>query len=487
MADDVQQPMPANLGRYKIVRELGRGAMGVVYEGYDPLIQRRVAVKTALRSLLATSGNADELLTRFIREARAAGALNHPNIITIYDTGEEEGIAYIAMEFVEGGTLQDRLKTGDRWDPAEVVALGAVLAETLGAAHEAGVIHRDVKPANIMLPVRGPAKLTDFGIAHVHDSTFTQQGDMIGTPYYMSPEQFMGQKIDARADLFSLGIILYEMLTGEKPFRGQAVNTIMHEVLKSAPTPPDQLNYSVTACLSAVLLKALAKSPLNRYQNGIAFAAALRESLKENPDPAITKIVADDATLVGACETTTLGPPVDTGEVPAAGGRAAAGFRWRRSHTAAAGIVAVMFIAVLMLLALRAPDGALGHTTGPGAANYYGTVHLRVYGISDQGCYAQYEAAEDKGSINCYDFDIAPTGTISDAYNVSDHIALGPFQGTVKVDLGEQGKRWAKYRVSLEHPEFEAKELVEQKEASAPAQTTSMDFYLIGKYIDQSL
>lgn len=291
--------MPARLGRYEIVRELGKGAMGVVYEGRDPNIGRRVAIKTARREVVAASGMATEMMERFLREARAAGALTHPNIITIYDADEEDGITYIAMEYIQGGNLADVIRNRAALDFEKIVDYGATIALALAAAHDAGIIHRDIKPANILTPTGGPLKLADFGIAHVSDSNLTQDGAMIGTPHYMSPEQFMGQKVDGRSDLFSVGIILYELVTGEKPFGGEGLSAVMHNVTRVPPVPPKDLNFAVPDPLNDVILKALAKRPAERYADGRAFAAALRESLKPQPDVGILQLnpTDNDATV----------------------------------------------------------------------------------------------------------------------------------------------------------------------------------------------
>jgi serine/threonine protein kinase len=279
--------MPAKLGRYEVIRELGKGAMGVVYEGKDPNIGRRVAIKTARREVVEASGMADEMMERFLREAQAAGALNHPNIIIIYDAAEEDGMAYIAMEYLEGGDLGDIIDSRKRLGMDEIVEIGANICEALHVAHEHGVVHRDIKPANILMPTGKPLKVADFGIAHVSDSNLTQDGALIGTPHYMSPEQFMGQKLDGRSDLFSVGNILYELSTGEKPFGGEALSTVMHKVIKTDPVPPTELNFAIPDALALVIMKALSKRPANRYKTGNEMAAALRESLKENPNPAI--------------------------------------------------------------------------------------------------------------------------------------------------------------------------------------------------------
>ncbi len=188
--------------------------MGVVYEGRDPKIGRRVAIKTARRDVMEQSGMGDEMMARFLREAQAAGQLNHPNIITIYDADEEAGIAYIAMEFVEGEDLRDLVLRRQSLEVADIVEIGATVCDALAIAHDKGIFHRDIKPANIIMAPGMPLKIADFGIAHVSDSTLTQDGALIGTPHYMSPEQFMGQRLDGRSDLFSVAGMLYEMLTG---------------------------------------------------------------------------------------------------------------------------------------------------------------------------------------------------------------------------------------------------------------------------------
>lgn len=287
-----EQQTPKHFGRYEVIRELGQGAMGVVYEGRDPVIGRRVALKTLRRDALADPVMGGELLERFLREARSAGALNHPNIITIYDADEQEGVAYIAMEYISSGTLRDFLARRGRLSPDEIVGIAASICRALHAAHEQGIVHRDIKPANIMLLPDGTAKVADFGIARVSNSELTQDGAMIGTPHFMSPEQFMAQKVDGRSDLFSVGVIVYEMLTGEKPFPGESVSAVMHKVLKVEPVEPQELNYAVPDALGKVVMKALAKRPADRYQNGKAMAASLLESVKESPDPAVLAIQA---------------------------------------------------------------------------------------------------------------------------------------------------------------------------------------------------
>lgn len=278
------EKLPEKFGRYWVVRVLGKGAMGIVYEGRDPKLGRRVAIKTARRDVIEGSGRAEELMERFLREAKAAGGLNHPNIITIYDVGEEDGTAYIAMEYLEGGDVSDFLARESYAEPERAVEICVAVCDALSVAHKNKIVHRDIKPENVVMLKDGKIKVADFGIASVSDSNLTQEGSLIGTPFYMSPEQFQGKKLDGRSDLFALGVMAYELLTGEKPFTGEALSTIMTRVLKSTPSAPRELNASVSAELSAVVMKALAKDKNKRYQTADEFSAALQESLKDKPN-----------------------------------------------------------------------------------------------------------------------------------------------------------------------------------------------------------
>lgn len=278
-------PHPRQLGRYEIVRELGHGAMGVVYEGRDPNINRRVAIKTARRDLLEDRTHADELMERFLQEPKAAGGLNHPNIVTIFDADEVDGTAYIAMEYLEGGSLTDYLHGRLPLKPEDAVEIAATICNALDAAHRRRIYHRDVKPDNVMLAEDGTLKLTDFGIARVEGSDITKHGSLVGTPYYMSPEQFTSQHVDGRADLFAVAVMLYEMVTGEKPFRGNSFHAVSRSVTQEEPVKPSELNFVVPDALERVILKALQKKRDKRYKNGHAMALALRESVKPDPNP----------------------------------------------------------------------------------------------------------------------------------------------------------------------------------------------------------
>ncbi len=292
--------IPAKLGKYDILRELGQGAMGIVYEGRDPVIDRRVAIKTLKREQLERS-EADEVIARFKREAQAAGRLNHPNVVAIYEYGEmsgeeADGTAFIAMEFVQGRELKDAFDSDERIALPLVGRIMGQLLDALEHAHRNGVVHRDIKPANIILLADGTVKVADFGVARIESSNLTQAGTVMGTPSYMSPEQFMGQTVDGRSDLFSAGVVLYQLLTGEKPFTG-ALTTIMHKVLKEDPPWPSVLNVHVPARLDAVVKRAMAKRPEDRFQSAADFRRAL--------DAALTGAQADnDATMVNLGDAT---------------------------------------------------------------------------------------------------------------------------------------------------------------------------------------
>lgn len=269
--------MLSHLGRYEIISEIGQGAMGVVYKALDPLIERAVAIKTINLALAMTPEERTEYEARFYQEAKAAGRLSHPNIVTIHDMGRSGDNAYIVMEFLEGRELRDILDEGRRLPVDQVLDLVAQVARGLAYAHEHGVVHRDVKPSNIMVVRDDHVKITDFGIARMATSSVrTQAGMVLGSPKYMSPEQVLGKKIDQRSDIFSLGIMLYEMLAGHPPFSGDSINAIMHQILNFEPPPPGSLNPAVPAMLDSIVAKALAKNLEERYQDANEFAMDLR-------------------------------------------------------------------------------------------------------------------------------------------------------------------------------------------------------------------
>ena len=269
---------PKRFGRYLIAGELGRGAMGAVHLAKDPLIERDVAIKTLLPDLPAeVMGDVRE---RFLREARSAGRLNHPNIVTIFDVGEQDGVAYIAMEVLEGRSLQQMLREG-RLPLASIVDIAAQVADALDHAQRFGIVHRDVKPANIMVSASGRAKLTDFGVAHVPSSNMTQTGAALGSPKYMSPEQVTGQPIDPRSDIFSLGAVLYEMLARRTPFENAAdtnVWALLHRIAGERHRPVTEIDRELPAIFDRILDKALAKKPAERYQRAGDLANELRNT-----------------------------------------------------------------------------------------------------------------------------------------------------------------------------------------------------------------
>ena len=270
--------MISQLGKYEIRRELARGAMGIVYEAYDPLIKRRVALKT-IRPDQLDGERAADMIARFRREAQAAGRLNHPNIVAIYEFDEDAGTAFIAMEFVEGRELKDSFAANERFRMADIERIMTALLDALDYSHKQGVVHRDVKPANIFLLDNGGVKVADFGIAHIESSNLTQVGTVVGTPNYMSPEQIMGLPVDGRSDLFAAGVILYQFVTGERPFAGSSTTT-MQKVLKEEPLPPSTLNVQLPPAIDAVVRRALAKRPDDRYATAHEFAQALQGAVR---------------------------------------------------------------------------------------------------------------------------------------------------------------------------------------------------------------
>ena len=262
-------------GRYEILKEVGKGAMGMVYQAHDPSIDRLVAIKVLRQDRMSSEG----FVERFLKEAKAIGRLAHPNIVAVYDVGEDQEAIYIAMEFIEGESL-DTFQTPDRrLSVSAIIGMGIQVAEALHYANERGVTHRDIKPSNIIVEPGGRIKITDFGIAHIEDFSGmikTQAGEILGTPAYMSPEQVLGKAVDGRSDIFSLGVILWELCVGKRPFRGETIAAIFRAVTDNTPDAPDKINPEVPAELSGIILKCLEKDPSNRYQSGNQLAEALK-------------------------------------------------------------------------------------------------------------------------------------------------------------------------------------------------------------------
>jgi serine/threonine protein kinase len=256
----------AKAGRYEILGELGRGAMGVVYRAVDPVIGRNVAVKTIRLTEEGTGLTRPELLARFQTEARAAGLLTHPNIVVIYDAGEEDGLYYITMELVVGRSMQSVFDGGEAFPVSRIIRIMEQTCSALQFAHERNIVHRDIKPANLMLTEDDTVKVTDFGTAKILQfGTVQQTTHVMGTPSYMSPEQVKGRPVDGRTDIFSLGVVLYEMLTGEKPFPGQSITTVIYKIVNEEPIQPRQLNPAIHPGLNDIVMRALAKDPDTRY------------------------------------------------------------------------------------------------------------------------------------------------------------------------------------------------------------------------------
>jgi predicted Ser/Thr protein kinase len=326
---------PTKIGRYEILEELGRGAMGTVYRAKDPAMDRVVALKTIIAVALA-SDQGNEFRERFYREARAAGGLAHPGIVPMFDVGEHEGVPFLVMEFISGRTLADAVKKGERLSLDRACEIGQRVAEALGYAHQHGVVHRDIKPANILLTSRETygierPKIADFGVAKLAEGRNTITGQILGTPAFMPPEQFTGGPIDGRADIFSLGVVLYWMATGEQAFPGESITAVSYKVVHTEPVPPRKLNPWLPVALENVILKCLAKSPDDRYQTAEELAqdlAKIREQAKASaartpPAPQPVAAGADPeatmaATAMGAAPVLAVAEPPASAVVPKA-------------------------------------------------------------------------------------------------------------------------------------------------------------------------
>src|SRR5690349_20016888 len=283
--------------------------MGIVYEGMDPKLHRKVAIKTILKGHLDDEEAAKEYSMRFMREAQAVARLNHGNIVQVYDFGEEAEVAYIVMEFIKGKELKNFFDANERFELKEAVRIMCELCDALDFAHEGGIVHRDIKPANVMLDAQAKVKLADFGVARVTDTDRTsvektQAGTMVGTPAYMSPEQITGGNIDRRTDIFSAGIILYQFLTGEKPFTGSGAWTIAKKIIQDHPPVPSSINNTISPLFDAVVNKALSKQVETRYQTAKDFGAALKRALEGKAEEDDS-----DKTVVGSMAAVSMPSP----------------------------------------------------------------------------------------------------------------------------------------------------------------------------------
>jgi serine/threonine-protein kinase len=277
------------LGKYAITEVLGKGAMGVVYKAFDPNIRRTVALKTIRKELIDDDDRAASMLARFKNEAQAAGRLSHPGIVAVYEYGEEAELAYIAMEYVQGNPLREYFNRGTRFEDRDAVSIMAQLLDALAYAHEQGVYHRDVKPANLIVMTNGRLKVADFGIARIDSSNLTQIGAIMGTPGYMAPEQYAGADVDWRADVFSAGVVFYQLLTGVKPFAGSAESIAYKVCYETPPTPSQADPERIQAKYDAVVMRAIAKKPEARFATAQAFRTALLTAYAAPVSPTVSE------------------------------------------------------------------------------------------------------------------------------------------------------------------------------------------------------
>jgi len=275
---------PERLGRYVLEREIGRGAMGIVYLGRDTAINRSVAIKAIPLASEFSDAELVEARSRFFREAETAGRLNHPNIVTIYDVGEERGLAYIAMEYLKGHHLSDYARSNNLLEPRKVLDLTSRTAAALGFAHKQQVVHRDIKPANLMFDAATDVlKITDFGIARLTGAGSTRTGIVLGTPSFMSPEQLEGRNVTGQSDLFSLGVSLFQLLTGQLPFTADSMTGLMQQIAEAPHPPLRAFRPDLPACVESIIDRALAKNPDDRYDSGAQMAAALDDCRSRMP------------------------------------------------------------------------------------------------------------------------------------------------------------------------------------------------------------
>jgi len=355
-------PLP-KLGRYEILEELGKGAMGVVYLAKDPLIGRLVALKTFRAGFSERDQELEQFRSRFMREAQSAGILSHPNIVTIHDIVDEaeSGACFIAMEYVRGSNLKLLLQQSEPLPFEFVVSIVSQVADALDYAHSRGVIHRDVKPANILITADNKVKITDFGIARLGSSNLTVEGQLLGTPNYMSPEQIQGREVDHRADIFSLGVVLYEMLTRRKPFQGENLTVVTHRIVHEPFTPPGDLLRGLPAGLGEVLARALEKEPARRYPAASALAADLQRLLRA-PVP-----MPEDEDDTSATQEIPILDGDATRLAPARGRPMARALGWARSHPVLLAAGAVALAAVGGLAVVLVARGGSATPSAPAA------------------------------------------------------------------------------------------------------------------------
>jgi|GEM_PF-672454 len=363
------------IGKYTIVGELGAGAMGVVYKAVDPVIGRTVAIKTIRFELLTNAQQREEAQKRFLREAQSAGNLSHPNIVTIYDVGEDQGLTYIAMEYVEGRSLEEILAAQQPWDLGAAINLVVQIAEGLDSAHRKGIVHRDIKPANVLVDKEGRPKIVDFGIARISSSNLTQTSMVMGTPFYMAPEQVAGKKVDHRADIFALGAMFYEILSLRKPFNGDTLTTVIYKIMSEVPPPLSQVVAGVPRAVDAVVERAMAKDPETRYQSCRELihdmrqcAASLGYALEAIEPPVVGPAPAAESRWPSAVPAPAEGAARISGAIPAVEGVVE---RSRRPLfiVLALMMVVVAAVVVALLVMKKEPRGTLAQGGGGGPAS----------------------------------------------------------------------------------------------------------------------
>jgi predicted Ser/Thr protein kinase len=344
---------PTKLGRYEIVDEIGKGAMGVVYLARDPLLGRLVALETFRIGYSVKDQEMEQFRVRFMREAQSAGILTHPNIVTIHDVVEDggDGLAFIAMEYVRGTNLKLLLQADQTLSPQFVLDILAQVADALDYAHANRVVHRDIKPANILITAENRVKITDFGIARLDSSNLTQEGQLLGTPNYMAPEQIQGKEVDHRADLFALGVVLYEMLTRRKPFQGENLTVVSHRIVYDAFTPPRQYVEDLPPELERVLARALEKAPAKRYQKARELADDLRQAVAAIESLQAPGLAGDALNQTQNLSATIAVPPVAAPLGPGRPRRPRAGRGWLAgvAPARAARVAGVAFAVALLL------------------------------------------------------------------------------------------------------------------------------------------
>lgn len=354
---------PLELGRYRVIEEVARGPEGVVYKARDPLIDRLVTIRTIDVGL--PSSEYEAFRRRVDRELKSAGRLNHPNIVTIHDVGTSGDIAYIAMEFMDGRSLRDMLKAGVVLLPSKAADIAAQVADGLEFVHQRGIVHRDIKPDNVMVLRSGVVKITDFGIARLSRGSHTLIAELVASPRYTSPEQVIGEKIDERSDIFSLGAVLYEMLTGVPPFAGGRLHEIAHQVINDVPPAPSTRNRSVSSAFDVIVAKAMPKRPDDRYRNAREMAAELRRAAHAAPaitPEALAALEPETALQPIADEASVANPPADDPKLiealsaPAEFPAVDSSRRWLPLAFYTAPVVLLVALAGWMLLSPETPE-----------------------------------------------------------------------------------------------------------------------------------